>query len=83
MEVTSISVPQNSVNQVPVNHVPEPPRFLNMLQTRQLFHSMSENCPAEHTFSVFNTRQFRQNMKIPDAIWNALKPSLKEEINQI
>jgi len=56
---------------------------LSLTETRMMFHTMAQESNVQHTYAIFNTKTFREKLQIPEAIWAALKPEIKEEINVI
>ena len=41
---------------------------------------MASESNAQTAFNCFNTRTFRESMRIPDILWKAMEPELRDKI---
>jgi hypothetical protein len=56
---------------------------LTISEVSALFTATARESSMFQAYQSFNNRTIRQNLRIPDDIWNALEPLLKEQINAI
>jgi hypothetical protein len=57
--------------------------MLTMNETTLLFANSARESSLCAAYQAFNNRDFLQNLQIPDDIWHALEPSIKEKINAL
>jgi hypothetical protein len=57
--------------------------WLDMEETFAFFTSFAQATNAFTAYQSFNNRPLRQSLRIPDNIWHALAPALKDEINAV
>src|SRR5687768_18603211 len=46
----------------------------------KLFHTMSKVNGLKGTYKTFQSKDFRESLYIPQAIWDEIKPSLQDEV---
>src|SRR5687768_14459010 len=59
-------------------HEPEPTKSLEGVC--QLFHTMSKASGLRSAYNVLQSKDFRESLYIPQAIWNELEPSIRQEV---
>lgn len=60
---------------------PNPPKTIE--QVSRMFYTMAEEHGLVNTYRMYQTRQFRETLSIPSAIWAELEPAIQEKINKI
>ena len=48
----------------------------------RLFHTMSKASGLKSTYNNFKSKDFRDSLYIPQAIWDELEPTIREEVNK-
>ena len=65
------------------NSTEEESEWLTMDATALLFAEATREPSLFTAYQSFNNRPIRQSMRIPDDIWHALEPAIKEKVNTI
>ena len=63
--------------------VQETPHTKNYDEVCVMFTTMEQEEGLFNAYRAFNTRVIRQNLNIPDQIWNELEPQIKQRITEI
>ena len=56
------------------------PSTKTMDEVCKIFHTMSKATGLKSAYNTFKSRDFRESLYIPQAIWEELEPSLQEEV---
>jgi hypothetical protein len=61
----------------------EEPKWLTIEESSLLLANAVSESNAYVAYQAFNNRPMRQSMRIPDDIWHAMEPDLKERVNAL
>ena len=52
-------------------------------EVTKLFHTMCQESGLRHTYQLFQSKRFQENLSIPQSIWDELEPAIKERVLEI
>jgi len=64
------------------DHEPELPTK-TVDEVCKIFHTMSKASGFKSAYNTFKSKDFRESLYIPQAIWDELEPSLQDEVMKV
>ena len=62
---------------------PEAKSQRSMQETMDLFEEVVRQGSIYQAYQAFNSAPLRQSLRVPDALWKEMEPTLKEKINEV